>query len=215
MILQRKIEKSIVRDLKVEAFDGRIHVIISEQEAEKAIDYLLQQTIIGIDTETKPSFTKGKTNKVALMQLSTNDCCFLFRLNRIGLPPSLVNLLENKDVVKVGLSLHDDFAALKKRAKVNPEAVIELQEYVRAFGIKDQSLQKIYAILFNRKISKSQQLSNWEADALTESQQLYAATDAWACLQIYNKLKELKESGNFELAPEEEPEEQSEAGSLH
>lgn len=215
MILQRKIEKSIVRDLKVEAFDGRIHVIISEQEAEKAIDYLLQQTIFGIDTETKPSFTKGKTNKVALMQLSTNDCCFLFRLNRIGLPPSLVNLLENKDVVKVGLSLHDDFAALKKRAKVNPEAVIELQEYVRAFGIKDQSLQKIYAILFNRKISKSQQLSNWEADALTESQQLYAATDAWACLQIYNKLKELKESGNFELAPEEEPEEQSEAGSLH
>lgn len=215
MILQRKIEKSIVRDLKVEAFDGRIHVIISEQEAEKAIDYLLQQTIIGIDTETKPSFTKGKTNKVALMQLSTNDCCFLFRLNRIGLPPSLVNLLENKDVVKVGLSLHDDFAALKKRAKVTPEAVIELQEYVRAFGIKDQSLQKIYAILFNRKISKSQQLSNWEADALTESQQLYAATDAWACLQIYNKLKELKESGNFELAPEEEPEEQSEAGSLH
>ena len=209
MVIQRKIDKSTVKDLEKEVFGGRIHVIYTEQETEKAVAFLMDHPIVGIDTETKPSFTKGKVNKVALMQISTEECCFLFRLNRIGFPKPLINLLESKDTVKVGLSLHDDFAGLRKRSKVNPEAVIELQDYVRAFGIKDQSLQKIYAILFNRRISKSQQLSNWESDTLTNGQQSYAATDAWACLKIYDKLQELKRTGDFELAPEieEEPKE--------
>ena len=207
MVIKRRIEKSVVKDLEKAAFDGRIHVIITEQETEKAVSYLKTKPIVGIDTETRPSFTKGKVNKVALMQVSTENCCFLFRLNRIGLPQPLIELLESKETVKVGLSLHDDFSGLRKRSKLNPEAVIELQDYVRAFGIKDQSLQKIYAILFNKKISKSQQLSNWESDSLTDGQQLYAATDAWACLKIYDKLQELKKSGDFELAPEEPAEE--------
>lgn len=206
MVIQRKIDKLVVRDLEKETFDGRIYVILTEAEAEKAVAYLMKFPLVGIDTETKPSFTKGRVNKVALMQIAIQDCCFLFRLNRTGLTQALTDLLENEQVKKVGLSLHDDFAALRKRGKITPRGIIELQEYVRTFGIRDQSLQKIYAILFGKKISKSQQLSNWEADSLTDNQQIYAATDAWACLRIFEKLQDLKESGDFELEPEPEAE---------
>lgn len=96
---------------------------------------------------------------------------------------------------------------LHKRAPFEQRACIELQEYVRMFGIQDKSLQKIYGILFGEKISKAQRLSNWEAEHLTEPQKQYAATDAWACLNIYNRLQELKISGDYELAPDEEKEE--------
>ena len=136
---------------------------------------------------------------MALLQISSEEHCFLFRLNLTGLTLPVITLLENPSVTKVGLSLRDDFMMLHKRAPFEQHACIELQEYVRAFGIQDKSLQKIYAILFGEKISKSQGLSNWEAETLTEPQKLYAATDAWACLNIYNKLQELKRTGDFEI----------------
>ena len=133
------------------------------------------------------------------MQVASVEHCFLFRLNLTGLTLPLIMLLENPQITKVGLSLHDDFMMLHKRAPFEPRGYIELQEYVRPFGIQDKSLQKIYAILFGQKISKNQQLSNWEAPVLTEAQQIYAATDAWACLNIYSRLNELKETGDFEI----------------
>ena len=151
------------------------------------------------DSETRPSFTKGQIHKVALLQISSEEHCFLFRLNLTGLTLPVITLLENPSVTKVGLSLRDDFMMLHKRAPFEQHACIELQEYVRTFGIQDKSLQKIYAILFGEKISKSQRLSNWEAEVLTPSQQQYAATDAWACLNIYNRLQELKRTGDFEI----------------
>ena len=125
------------------------------------------------------------------MQLSTNDTCFLFRLNLIGIPECLIRLLIASDITKIGLSLKDDFAAIRKRIQLEPKGFIELQSFVKKFGIEDNGLQRIYAILFGERISKGQRLSNWEADILTEAQQKYAALDAWACLQIYNKLVRL------------------------
>ena len=145
---------------------------------------------MGVDTETRPSFKKGKVNSVALLQVATSDTCFLFRLNRIGIPDFLEEFLQN-DVLKIGLSLRDDFFNMLRRANNKDPRVgnwIELQDYVSRFGIQEKSLQKIYAILFGEKISKSQRLSNWEADVLTEAQQQYAATDAWATLRIYQRL---------------------------
>jgi ribonuclease D len=117
----------------------------------------------------------------------------------------LINLLENPHIAKVGLSLKDDFMMLHQRAEFEPRGVIELQTYVTQFGIKDLSLQKIYANLFGQKISKAQRLSNWEADELTIPQQQYATIDAWACIQIYRKLEELRESGDYEIQIVEEP----------
>ena len=181
-------------------FPGRIFVVYTESDAEKAVAYLKDQRIVGVDTETRPSFKRGTTHKVALLQISTQDTCFLFRLNRIGMPEFLMS-----DTLKIGLSLKDDFNSLRKRQDMHPDRGnwIELQEYVGKFGIEDRSLQKIYANLFGEKISKNQRLSNWEADVLSEGQKLYAATDAWACVEIYNCLSELESTGNYEIIQNE------------
>ncbi|MTK53953.1 3'-5' exonuclease [Paludibacter sp.] len=190
MTYQASISKESIAGLPTAAFDGKIIVVHSVEELEYAIAYLSEHKLIGFDTETKPSFSRGQSHKVALLQLSTDEICFLIRLNEIGFPQVLVELLNNIDVKKVGLSLRDDFKALSKRAHIYPDSFVDLQNVVHEYGIKDQSLQKIYAILFGKRISKSQRLSNWEASELTPAQQLYAATDAWACHQIYQKLKQ-------------------------
>lgn len=187
------IDKQAVSGMPKASFPGRIFVINAEDEARKAVEYLNTHVLVGVDTETRPSFRKGTVHQVALLQIATADVCFLFRLNRLGLPDFLEDFLQN-DVLKVGLSLKDDFMMLRKRNHKDPRQGnwVELQDYVSLFGIQEKSLQKIYALLFGEKISKSQRLSNWEADVLTEAQQLYAATDAWACVRIFQYLEELK-----------------------
>ena len=199
MLIKRTINKEVVNAMPKAAFTGEIHVVNTPWEAERAVAYLRGCPLLGIDSETRPSFAKGHTHKVALLQVASEEHCFLFRLNVMGLTLPLITLLEMPHITKVGLSLKDDFMMLHKRAPFDPRGIIELQEFVRPFGIEEQSLQKIYAILFGEKISKTQRLSNWEADVLTQPQQLYAATDAWACLNIYRKLQQLKESGDYEM----------------
>lgn len=186
-------------------FEGRIFLIYTEEGADMAVDYLKTQQIVGVDTETRPSFKRGMTHKVALLQIATSDVCFLFRLNRIGIPKSLQDFLMS-DTLKVGLSLKDDFMMLHRRKDVHAEEGnwIDLQDYVGRFGMDDRSLQKIYANLFGKKISKSQRLSNWEAESLTESQMNYAATDAWACVEIYNCLSELERTNDYEIVKVED-----------
>ncbi len=197
--LKNKIEKVEMSEMPKAAFPGRIYVVYTEGDAETAVDYLRMQHIVGVDTETRPSFKRGQMHKVALLQVATQEVCFLFRLNRIGMPDCLQDFLVG-DTLKVGLSLKDDFRMLRKREDMHPDEGnwIELQDYVSRFGIQDKSLQKIYANLFGERISKSQRLSNWEAETLTQKQQLYAATDAWACVEIYKCLMELEQTGDYE-----------------
>lgn len=182
------ITKEAIALLPIQDFDKRIIVIETENDAIKAVNYLSGFEVVGFDTETRPSFRKGNVHKIALMQISTEEVCFLFRLNIIGIPPCLIEFLLNKDIQKIGLSLKDDFSAIRKRCNINPLGFMDLQGYVGNFGITDASLQKIFAILFGKKISKGQRLSNWEAENLTEAQKRYASLDAWACLMIYNIL---------------------------
>ncbi len=196
-IIQNTIAKQEVSTLPVAAFGGRIVTIQTEADTDKAVAYLMNYSMVGVDTETRPSFVSGRNHKVALLQVSTDDVCFLFRLNYIGLPASLQRFLEDKRVMKIGLSLKDDFGALHKRSDFEPGAFLELQQYVGEFGIDDKSLQRVYAILFGQRISKAQRLSNWEADVLNDKQKLYAATDAWACLKIYEYVESLKQSGDY------------------
>lgn len=196
--LYNKYDKKLIADLPRALFPGRIFVIQSEGEAEKAVDYLLgTASLLGLDTETRPSFRKGTVYKVALLQVSTDDTCFLFRLNQMGIPAAVVRLLQDDRILKVGLSLRDDFMSLHRRGDFEPHAFVELQDYVKYFGIEDMSLQKLYANVFGQKITKGQRLSNWEADVLTEGQKLYAATDAWACIMLYRELEGLRQSGNY------------------
>lgn len=198
--IRNTINKAEIASMPKVLFEGRIFVVYTEADANKAVEYLMHQPIVGVDTETRPSFKRGTTHKVALLQIATADTCFLFRLNRIGMPESLQNFLMS-DTLKIGLSLKDDFMMLRRRKDVHAEEGnwIELQDYVKRFGIEDQSLQKIFANLFGQKISKSQRLSNWEAETLTERQMKYAATDAWACVEIYNCLAEMERTGDYEV----------------
>ena len=182
------ISKQQIAELDKVVFKGDIFVVDHLAQVKEAIDHLSSNLVVGFDTETKPAFKRGQINNVALLQLATEEECFLFRLNKIGYPKELENLMCDINVKKIGLSLRDDFAALRKRTRRKPENFIDLQLFVDKFDIEDNSLQKIYAILFGQKISKSQRLSNWETAVLSPAQQSYAAIDAWACLHIYNHL---------------------------
>ncbi len=187
--------------MEVVSFPGRIIVIQTELEAEKAVEYLLRFPMVGIDTETRPSFKRGIMHKVALLQVSTYDTCFLFRLNMIGMCPPVERLLSHPTLVKVGLSLKDDINMLHRLGDFASNNFIDLQNIVGQVGIRDMSLQKIYANLFGQKVSKRQRLTNWEADVLDDRQKEYAAIDAWVCLKIYDRIEELKASGNYEVIP--------------
>ena len=198
-LIYNKYDKSKISTLPKAEFDGRIHVIISKEQAEKAVNFLLKQPILGLDTETRPSFSKGTFYRVALLQVATYDICFLFRLNIIGLTPAIVRLLEDTTVTKIGLSWHDDINGLHKMGHFETGTFIDIQDHVREIGVEDLSLQKLYANLFGQQISKAQRLTNWERDVLTDKQKTYAATDAWACIQLYEELERLKQTGEYEL----------------
>lgn len=204
------IGKEQLSELPTVVFPGTITVVETEEAAGEALAQLRKERQVGFDTETKPSFRKGQTNKVALMQVSTMTHCYLFRLKKLGFIDGLREFMEDESVEKIGLSLHDDFMVMHRGADFTPAGFIDLQKFVKDYGINDASLQKIYAILFDERISKSQRLSNWAAQTLTKEQQMYAAIDAWACLRIYEQLK----SGRFnpdesvykvKIEPAEEP----------
>jgi ribonuclease D len=202
--IYNKFAKQLIGKLPIVVFKGRIVVVLSASEADKAVDYLLSQPILGVDTETRPSFRKGTRYTVSLLQVSSHDVCFLFRLKHTGMAPSIIRLLEDTTVPKVGLSLKDDILALHHVASFKPGNFIDLQKHVKEIGVEDMSLQKLYANLFGQKISKGQQLTNWEADILTERQKLYAATDAWTCIMLYEELQRLKATNDYELVTVEE-----------
>lgn len=186
------ISKDDLGKLPIADYSGNIILVDTPEKLDKAIEDLNSHQIIGFDTETRPSFRKGQSYNVALIQLATKDCCYLFRTNELGYPKSLIDLLENPSIMKVGLSIHDDFHNLRKITDVNPQGFIDLQTFVKDYKIADNSLSKIYAVVFGERVSKGQRLSNWEANELTEAQQHYAALDAFACLNIYNFLKDGK-----------------------
>jgi ribonuclease D len=144
--------------------------------------------LFGFDTETRPNFKKGRRNKVSLIQLSTDNLAVLFRINKIGLPEELIRLLADPSVIKAGVAIHDDLRFLKGVKKFSPEGFIDLQSFVKEFGIESAGLKKMTAIILGFRISKKQQVTDWEAEKLSEAQQIYAATDAWVCYQIYRKL---------------------------
>ena len=168
----------------------RIEIITTAEQLVAAIQVLEQEQWVGFDTETKPSFVKGVKNKVALLQLSTPQVCYLIRVNKLGIPPILSTFLAAAKPLKIGLSLHDDYRVLLRSCKFKPLGFVDLQKIIKKVGIEELGLQKMYAILFGKKISKAQRLTNWEAATLTPAQQEYAAIDAWACVDIYEKIKD-------------------------
>jgi len=170
------------------SFPGTINLIEHSEDFEKIKPFLLHEKLVGFDTETKPTFKKGRYHQVALLQLSTCDQAFLFRLNKVHLPDFVIDILENKDITKVGVAIKDDLNSLNKIAPFKPDGFIDLQQFVKQFGIEDNGLKKLVANVLGFRISKKSQTSNWEQPDLTHEQLEYAATDAWVCHQIYEVL---------------------------
>lgn len=203
-LIYNKFDKPTIATLKRVVYHGKIVVINTPDEAEAAVDHLLSQPVLGLDTETRPSFTKGRHFKCSLLQVASKSICFLFRLNHIGMCPAVMRLLGDKTVTKVGLAWRNDLLALKEVGEFEPGTFVDLQDMVREIGIEDQSLVKIYANLFGERISKADRLSNWERDNLKDTQMIYAAIDAWACVQIYEEVLRLKATGDYELVVRQE-----------
>jgi ribonuclease D len=180
--------KEEVSALPLIQFEGEIIVINSLRELDRHIDYLFASRLLGFDTETKPAFKKGTRNKVALLQLADDKKAFLFRLNLFGLPPELASIMISNHIKKIGVAVRDDIAALHKLRPFHATNFLELQTHVREFGIQAMGLRNISAIVLGHKISKAQQVTNWEAERLTDSQCIYAATDAWICHRLYTTL---------------------------
>lgn len=186
------ISKELVNLMPLAQFEGETIIVDRSELIDESVAYLRDCPVLGIDTESRPSFTRGTHYPTALLQVSDGQRCYLFRLNKTGMPASLAELFSNKDICKVGLAFKDDLNGLRRLHDFKPANCVDLQSMVEKYGVLDLSLQKIFAIVFGRKISKSQQLTNWEAESLTPEQARYAATDAWATLLIYNALLDSK-----------------------
>lgn len=174
--------------MPVAAFDGEVIVVDKPEMVADAVAYLRTQQVIGVDTEARPSFTRDIHYPTALVQIASRERCYLFRLTHIGMPQELAELFANPDICKVGLAFKDDINGLRRRRDFTPANCIDIQKMVAQYGILDMGLQKLFAICFGKKISKAQQLTNWENSHLTPEQARYASTDAWATLLIYEDL---------------------------
>lgn len=186
--IKKSITKEELADLPLTAFGGEIHCIDRHEDVFPAVEYLMQQDVIGFDSETKPAFKKGVFNNVCLLQLSTCEHAFLFRIHKTGLCNQLTSILSDPSITKVGVGIHDDIVGLKKLKNFNDAGFIELQNIAKEIGVENYSLKKLSGIVLGGRISKRQQVSNWEQENLTPAQKLYAATDAWAALAIFNEL---------------------------
>lgn len=186
------IDKVAIQTLPVTFFEGEVIVVDKPDMVADAAAYLRQHTVLGVDTEARPSFKRGVHYPTALVQIATLERCYLFRLTHVGLPIEIAEIFANPNICKVGLAFKDDITGLRRRRDFKPANCVDLQSMVCKYGIMELGLQKIFAIIFGKKISKSQQLTNWENSHLTPEQARYASTDAWATLSIYLALQQVK-----------------------
>ncbi len=191
-IVIQKISNEESAKLPALAFEGEIIIVDSPEKIEAACYDLARYPIIGFDTETRPSFKAGVSYNVALLQLSTPLKCYLFRLNKIPLDRTILSILERKDILKIGADVLGDLRALRKLRHFKDNGFVDLQKIIEEYGIGEKSLRKMSALVLGYRISKAQRLSNWEAATFTPQQMIYAATDAWACIEIYNKLQKMQ-----------------------
>ncbi|NSW93844.1 MAG: 3'-5' exonuclease domain-containing protein 2 [Bacteroidales bacterium] len=183
-----KISTEELNEYHISSFNGEIVLLDSLKSFNIHFPRLYGKKLLGFDTETKPSFRKGRRNRVSLIQLATDDLAVLVRINKIGIPHELLAILSDPEIAKIGVAVHDDLRFFTGTAGFSPSGFVDLQTFVRNFGIESSGLKKLAAIVLGFRISKHQQVTDWEAEELSDAQKIYAATDAWVCLQIYRKL---------------------------
>ncbi|MBR2103872.1 MAG: galactokinase [Bacteroidales bacterium] len=199
MHFEKDISKEDLNELPLKAFEGTIEVIDSPGKVAACVKYLSRQSVLGFDTETKPCFSRGSKNKVALLQLSTEERAYLIRTCNIGLPKQIAGILANPKIIKTGVAINDDVLGLQRWTQFAPAGFVDLSKYSTKFGIEACGLKKLSGIVLGFRISKSQQVSNWEEEKLKNSQKIYGATDAWVGLKIYQKLRQIEKNMNNQL----------------
>jgi len=183
-----QIEKSDLQQLPLIRFEGDIQVIEKPEDLDNVLEIVGRESILGFDTETKPTFTKGAYNHTALIQFSTLEQAFLLRIHRFGIPDRLKKILENENILKIGISLRDDLKDLKKVRPFKPAGFVDLNNIAKELGINQIGIKSLTGIFLERRVAKNQQTSNWENHKLTPAQKRYAATDAWVCMKMYDSL---------------------------
>jgi ribonuclease D len=183
--LTNRFSKEYINSLPIIRFDGDVVMVTSEQQAEEALKHLMEETWVGFDTESKPSFTKGTSYPVSLVQFSTQDTAYLFQLKKTGFSDRLVELLENKQIKKIGVGIKADIAKLQELRSFIAGGFVDLSELAAAKGIIQVGVRGLTARYLHRRLPKTAQKTNWARSKLTMKQQIYAASDAWICLQIY------------------------------
>lgn len=184
------ISKEEVNTLPLSAFEGKIIVIANADQLSSVFEKINKHSVVGFDTETKPTFRKGEVNDVAMIQIALPDEVFLIRTNFTGITDEIHAFLQNNKITKVGVALRDDLKDLNRLRKFTPKLFVELNKLVKEIGIEANGLRKLVAIILGYRISKNAQVSNWEAEKLTQKQLQYAATDAWVCLEMYQTLEQ-------------------------
>ncbi|MCG8308914.1 MAG: 3'-5' exonuclease domain-containing protein 2 [Cytophagales bacterium] len=187
-MFEKRITKKEINELPLFKYEGKTVIAATEKQIDKAIFEIEKHEVVGFDTETKPTFRKGEFNHVALVQIALPEKVYLLRINQVGITNTLRRFLCNGRITKIGIALEDDLFALKKRRRFVPASFLDLNKIASTLGIENIGARNLSALLLNNRISKNQQISNWENPTLTEHQIRYAATDAWICLEIYNKL---------------------------
>ena len=187
-MFEKRITKQEINELPLFKYEGKVVIAATEQQVDKAIFEIEEHAVVGFDTESKPTFKKGQFNHVALVQVAVPDKVYLLRIHQIGITTTLARFLSNEQIKKIGIALDDDLIALKRRRRFGPSGFLDLNKIAPTLGIENIGARNLSALLLNNRISKNQQISNWENPTLTGPQVRYAATDAWICLEIYNKL---------------------------
>lgn len=188
-VLRISISPEEINNLPLKTFEGKTQVISEPEQLAKIVKEIVQQKVVGFDTETRPSFKKGQTFQVSLLQLAIPNKVFLIRLNHTGVTPELAGLFSNPKIIKAGVGIRDDLKALQKLMNFDPASCFDLSTLAKEAGLQVESVKKLTALLLGFRISKSAQTSNWESITFTQKQIEYAATDAWVCLELYEKLK--------------------------
>lgn len=187
-MFEKRITKEDINELPLFKYEGKTVIAADEKQIDKAIFEIEKHDLVGFDTETKPTFRKGQFNHVALIQIAVPEKVYLLRIQHVGITNTLANFLSNDQISKVGIALDDDVLELNKRKRFNPGGFLDLNKIAPTLGIENIGARNLSALLLNFRISKNQQVSNWENPILTQHQIKYAATDAWICLEMYNKL---------------------------
>lgn len=185
---EKEISHEQIEQLPLDSWQGEIVVVDTLSQVAEATDYLRQQTFLGFDTETRPSFKKGEYHPIALVQVASPSVVFLFRTNLIGFPDSLRKIFEDQNIIKAGIGLDNDLPELKKLHHFTPAGFVDLNKELPAYGFVSTGARKLTALILGFRLSKTKQTSNWEAETLTPGQLLYAATDAWVCREIFMRL---------------------------